>query len=60
MLQLLVDTCVWLDAAKDYRHQPTLHAVEQMIEVGEVSLVVPRQTVDGPCHGNGSAFQFSG
>jgi hypothetical protein len=44
MLQLLVDTCVWLDAAKDYRHQPTLHAVEQMIEVGEVSLVVPRQT----------------
>lgn len=46
MLQLLVDTCVWLDAAKDYRHQPTLRAVEQMIEVGEVSLVVPRQTVD--------------
>ena len=46
MLQLLVDTCVWLDAAKDYRHQPTLHAVEQMIEVGEVALVVPRQTVD--------------
>jgi hypothetical protein len=36
----------WLDAAKDYRHQPTLHAIEQMIEVGAVNLVVPRQTVD--------------
>jgi hypothetical protein len=46
MLQLLVDTRVWLDAAKDYRHRRTLQAVEHMIEVGEVSLVVPRQTVD--------------
>ena len=46
MLQLLIDTCVWLDVAKDHRHQPTLHALEQMIKAGEVHLVVPRQTVD--------------
>jgi hypothetical protein len=46
MLELLIDTCVWFDVAKDYRHQPTLHALEQMIEANEVRLIVPRQTVD--------------
>ena len=46
MLHLLVDTCVWLDMAKDYRHQPTLAALEQMIEAGEVDLILPRQSVD--------------
>ena len=45
MLNLLVDTCVWLDMAKDYRHQPTLAALEQMIESGDVSLVLPQQSV---------------
>jgi hypothetical protein len=42
----LIDTCVWLDIAKDYRHQQTLRALEQMIKADEVTLVVPRQTVD--------------
>ena len=46
MLQLVIDTCVWLDVAKDYRHQLTLHALEQMTVTGEVHLVVPQQTVD--------------
>src|SRR5208283_4492247 len=46
MLRLLVDTCVWLDMAKDYRHQPTLAALEQLIEANEVALVLPRQTID--------------
>ena len=38
MLRLLIDTCVWLDMAKDYRHQPTLAALEQLIEANEASL----------------------
>ena len=46
MLRLLIDTSVWLDVAKDYRHQLTLHALEQMMTAGEVYLVVPQQTVD--------------
>lgn len=46
MLNILIDTCVWLDMAKDYRHGPTLHALEQMIAAGEVALILPRQTVD--------------
>jgi hypothetical protein len=32
--------------AKDYRHQPTLRALEGLIENGEVSLILPRQAVD--------------
>jgi hypothetical protein len=46
VLHVLVDTCVWLDMAKDYRHQPTLAALEQMIEAKEVSLLLPRQSLD--------------
>jgi hypothetical protein len=46
MFHILIDTCVWLDMAKDYRHQPTLAALEQLIESGEVRLALPRQVVD--------------
>ncbi len=46
MLRLLIDTCVWLDMARDYRHQPTLAALEQLIEANEVSIILPRQAVD--------------
>lgn len=46
MLRLLIDTCVWLDMAKDDRHQPTLAALESMIKANEVRLILPRQAVD--------------
>ena len=46
MLRLLIDTCVWLDMAKDYRHKSTLSALENMIEAGEVSLVLPKQAIN--------------
>lgn len=46
MLHILIDTCVWLDMAKDHRHQPTLAALETMVESGEISLALPRQAVD--------------
>lgn len=46
MLYLLIDTCVWFDLAKDYRHQPTLQALEQMIEGGNVQVALPRQALD--------------
>jgi hypothetical protein len=45
MLRLLIDTCVWLDMAKDYRHRPTLSALEQLIEANEVVLILPNQAV---------------
>ena len=41
-LKLMVDTCVWLDLAKDYRAQPILHALSDLIKGRKIELVVPR------------------
>jgi hypothetical protein len=41
MLRLLVDTCVWLDVAKDHRQEQTLSVLEELIRLGDVSLMVP-------------------
>ena len=46
MLHVLIDTSVWLDLAKDHRHQPTLRALDQMIEHGEVRVALPQQALD--------------
>ena len=46
MLNLLIDTSVWLDIAKDYRHRPTLTALEQLIGAGEVIVHMPQQAID--------------
>lgn len=46
MLRILIDTCVWLDIAKDYRHLQTLYVLVDLIRDGDVELVVPQQTLD--------------
>ncbi|WP_141521671.1 PIN domain-containing protein [Novosphingobium sp. PC22D] len=46
MLRILIDTCVWLDIAKDYRHLKTLDVLIDLIRDGEAELVVPQQTLD--------------
>ena len=40
--KLVVDTCVWLDLAKDYQEQPVVGALEDLINGHEVELVVPQ------------------
>lgn len=45
-MRLVVDTCVWLDLATDYREQPVIAALEDLIESGEVKLIVPQQVLD--------------
>ena len=45
-LGLLIDTCVWLDLAKDPRHLPLLDALFAMIEAGEVRLILPQIILD--------------
>jgi hypothetical protein len=45
-LYVLIDTCVWLDIAKDYREQPVIGALEDLISAGEVELIVPQVVVD--------------
>lgn len=41
MFKLLIDTCVWLDIAKDPQ-QATLGVLEELVRRHEVSLIVPR------------------
>lgn len=40
-LKLTVDTCVWLDLARDHRNAAAISAIEELIGAGEVELVVP-------------------
>jgi hypothetical protein len=46
VLRLVVDTCVWLDLAKDYREQPVIGALEDLIKVDEIELIVPQIVLD--------------
>lgn len=46
MFKILVDTCVWLDLAKDTTQAPLIAALEALIERKVVSLIVPRLVVD--------------
>lgn len=46
MFKLLIDTCVWLDLAKDYQQQSTLTVLEELIQRGEIELILPRVIID--------------
>lgn len=45
-LFIMIDTCVWLDLAKDYRQRATIGALEELIKAGVVELLLPQQVVD--------------
>lgn len=45
-LKILVDTCVWLDLAKDHRQEPLLNAVKELVGAGMLELILPRIVVD--------------
>jgi hypothetical protein len=42
VLRLVVDTCVWLDLAKDYREQPVIGTLEDLTAAREIELIVPQ------------------
>jgi hypothetical protein len=44
--RILIDTCVWLDLAKDYHQQALLGVLEELIRSGGLSLILPRVIVD--------------
>ncbi len=44
--KILIDTCVWLDLAKDYQQQAILAALEELIRHGKVELILPRTVID--------------
>src|ERR1700678_3158535 len=43
---LLIDTCAWLDVAKDYQQQAILAALEELIRQGDIALILPGTVVD--------------
>jgi hypothetical protein len=46
LFKILIDTCVWLDLAKDYQQQPILAALEELIRLGDIELILPRTVLD--------------
>lgn len=46
MHKLLVDTCVWLDLAKDPDYEKILDIVDELISINELSLIVPQTVID--------------
>jgi uncharacterized protein YbgA (DUF1722 family) len=37
---VLIDTCVWIDAAKDQQQQAILAALEELVREGDIALTV--------------------
>jgi hypothetical protein len=46
MFKMLVDTCVWLDLAKDPQQQVLLSVIEELIQMHELELIVPTIILD--------------
>ena len=46
MFKMLIDTCVWLDLAKDPKQVPVLGVVEELLRLGKISVIVPRVVLD--------------
>ncbi len=44
--KLVVDTCVWLDLSRDYREEPVIGALEDLIKARAIDLVVPQIIID--------------
>ena len=60
VFKILVDSCVWLDLAKDYQQQPLLSALEQLIESGDVALILPRVVVEEFARNRSRVIEESG
>jgi hypothetical protein len=39
MFKILIDTCVWLDLAKDYQEQSVLGVLEELVRQKQVSII---------------------
>ena len=46
MFKILIDTCVWLDLAKDYRRHAALGVIEELVRYGRVDIILPRTVVE--------------
>jgi predicted nucleic acid-binding protein len=59
LFKILIDTCVWLDLAKDYQQQPILTALEELIRMGDIELILPRTVLDEFARNKGRVVEES-
>lgn len=45
MLNILIDTCVWLDIAKDPEQLSTLRVIDELIDRNEITLLLPEMVI---------------
>ena len=46
LFKILIDTCVWLDLARDYRQHTILAALDALVRQRDVELILPRTVVE--------------
>lgn len=46
MFKMLIDTCVWLDLAKDYQRQSLLGVLEELLRQKRVEIILPKTVLD--------------
>ena len=46
MFRMLIDTCVWLDVAKDHRQVPVIGVIEEMVRQKLIEVIVPGIVLD--------------
>lgn len=57
---LVVDTCVWLDLAKDHTQEPLLSALEELVHMNFISLIVPQIVLDELARNKDRVIEESG
>jgi hypothetical protein len=60
VFKTLIDTCVWLDLAKDYHQRAVLTALEELIRQGDIALILPRTIVDEFARNKAHVIEESG
>lgn len=45
-IRILLDTCIWLNLAGDYRNMPILHRMSEMVEASEIEFLVPDVVIE--------------
>ena len=45
-VRILIDTNIWLNLAKDYRMEPVLTAIEDLIKADAIQLIIPQIVLD--------------
>jgi hypothetical protein len=60
LFKMLIDTCVWLDLAKDYQRQGLLGVLEELVRQNRVLIILPRTVLDEFTRNRGRVTEESG